>query len=328
MLLEASLASGRHTHRVSLMQTTESLRHVLNGDAMQPSFEQSGIDGAWTSWREAVIDGPVAVDMASAESCAARAQALADLSGIDARAYVDDFEQRERFLAACPDGCELVLWFEADSFCELHLLDLLGRTHARPEIEVAVVHVPTLSIAPEALRASFERRHVASLVCRNEAREAWRHYCELDPRIFAGWRGSDPWLNPIVSALQHDFVGRFADARGLSCFDACMLERLVEGRASPLELFELSRNDPTLARLGLGDLQVWIRLEDLARRGAILLHEPLPRDAAPTREPTIEATSLGHAALGGETIMAPPRGPIGGADPTQWHRAGDSLIPS
>jgi hypothetical protein len=324
MLLEASLASGRHTH-----MSDPSLRHVLNGDAMQFRFGQSGVPGVWTIWREAVIDGPVALDMASAEFCAVRAQALAKLYGINARDYADDFEVRERFLAECPDGSELVLWFEADCFCELHLLDLLGRSSARPGLRVSVVHMPREELEPERLRAEFERRCEASLACRSEAREAWRSYCDADPRVFVGFRCSDPWLAEIMSALQHDFVGRFPDSRGLSRFDASMLTALGARRGSPLSLFERSHSEPELARLGLGDLQVWNRLEDLEHRGLLTLLEPLPKGDEPVdlHAPTIEATALGRAVLAGKHIAASPRGPIGGADPSRWERDGDALLP-
>jgi hypothetical protein len=275
------------------------LMHVLNGDAMAEAFAAAGIPGELLIWREALIDGPLAPDMSTSAIRDARADWLEREHGVPSDEYRRYFEQRARPLADLGDrsDVELVLWFERDLFCELHLLDLLGRSAARPW-QVAVVHPPTLALPPESLRELFEHRRPCSTSEREQARVAWRALAE-DPVEFQTIAGESPWLAELLAGMQHDFVGCIPDARGLTRFDVVVLERLGAESRSPAELFATVREHEGTRGLGLGDLQVWGRLTKLIERGLIHASEPLPRadrEAAIDR-PTLRASDEGLALL-------------------------------
>lgn len=307
------------------------LVHVLNGDAMVESFAASGVSGEVIVWAEAAIDGPLAPDMGSAVIRDARAEWFERELCIAAADYRRDFDQRERALAELPDRAdlELVLWFERDLFCELHLLDLLGRTAGRAW-QVAVVHPPTLALMPSQLRDRFEDRRACTTSERQQARAAWSALASQDPREFFALTSDSPWLAELLAGMQADRLGCFPDTRGLTRFDALAIEWTARG-CSPLELFRQVGEHAQTRRLGLGDLQVWQRLAMLVERGLIDTDEPLPRadlDPPPAIDrPSLRASAEGLALLAGHAEQVGPLGVIGAVRAASWRRVGSSVEP-
>jgi hypothetical protein len=273
------------------------LVHVINGDAMAEAFAAATIPGDVIVWREAAIDGPLAADMSTPAIRDARAEWFEAQMGMPVDEYRREFDRRERALAGLADHAEveLVLWFERDLFCELHLLDLLGRSAGRAW-SVAVVHPPTLALPPDSLRELFDRRRPCSPREREQARAAWRALVGDE-----ALSSDSPWLAELLAGMQHDHAGCSPDARGLTRFDAVVLERLALGSGSPAELFDLVREHAQTRGLGLGDLQVWRRLAVLVDRGLIHASEPLPRFDRPAAidRPTLQASDEAIALLAG-----------------------------
>ena len=280
--------------------------HVLNGDAMVEAFTATGLAGETLVWAEAAIDGPLAVDMSSAAIRDARAEWIERHSGIAAADYRGRFDARQLAWAGLPDEAELelVLWFERDLFCELHLLDLLGRTAAHAW-RVAVVHPPTLALAPAQLAEAFARRHACTLAERAQARAAWAALVGTSDRGGAFFElgsdstGSDSnWFAGLLASMQSDWRGCFPDARGLTRFDALALELAAAG-CSPRELFSQVCERAETRGLGLGDLQVWLRLASLVERGLLASDLPLPRADrdAPIDRPSLRTRPEGLALL-------------------------------
>ncbi|MFV8755229.1 hypothetical protein ACNOYE_32165 [Nannocystaceae bacterium ST9] len=304
--------------------------HVLNGDAMTETFAAAGIPGELVIWREAAIDGPLAADMSSPALREARAAWFERDLGVAADEYRRDFDRREQALAELvgrPE-VELILWFERDLFCELHLLDLLGRAAGRAW-QVAVVHPPSLAIDAAALRAHFDRRHSCSASELDQARAAWRALVGEDPREFQAFGSDSAWLAALLDDMRRDLRGCFADARGLTQFDAAVLGLLASGPSSPIAVFRELREHADTRGLGLGDLQVWQRLGALIERGLIHADEPLPRADrdAPIDRPSLRASEAGLAALAGEvSARASLRGRVGAASLASWQREGDRLV--
>lgn len=302
--------------------------HVLPGDALLDAHVAAGLAGERLVWREAAIDGPLALDMGSPALRDARARYFATELGVSPELYQRDFDEREAGLRRAASHDEVVLWFERDLFCELHLLDLLARL-AGTGPRVSLVHPPRLD-ADADLRACHATRHRCSddeLAC---APAAWAALVATDPRPFLAMRVDAPWLDALLLAMQADQLGRFADRRGLSRFDALVLTELEDGPRSPLELFACVRAHEHTRGLGLGDLQVWLRLRELAARELIHLAHPLPHASAeplPLGEPSVSLRELGRATLHARSHARDSlRGLVGGATLAAWIREGEALV--
>lgn len=296
------------------------LVHIINGDAMAEAFAAAGVPGEVIVWREAAIDGPIAVDMSTAEIREARAEWFERDLDVPADEFRREFDDRERALADLAERAdvELVLWFERDLFCELHLLDLLGRSADRAWT-VAVVHPPTLALPAESLPELFEARRACSPSERGRARAAWAALASEDPREFQafGDASDSPWFAELIAGMQRERSGCFADPRGLSRFDAVVLERLGDQACSPGELFRAVREHTDTRGLGLGDLQVWQRLAMLVERGLIDEIDPA----------NLRASAEAIAILAGRaSASVPPRGWIGAAQAADWRRIDDQVV--
>jgi hypothetical protein len=94
--------------------------HVTNGDSAVLGIEGTGLAERLMPWRDALHEGPVP-DVPDAELRRARAEFL----GVD----TDLFAERDRTLEEHRHG-EYVLWFEADLYDQLQLVQILARLHA------------------------------------------------------------------------------------------------------------------------------------------------------------------------------------------------------
>src|SRR5687767_2280383 len=96
--------------------------HIHNGDVVAVFAQRAGIPGEHFPFREALISGPVIPGNDWIET---RAHALTD--GEDLLRTRTSLLEQELALDAAPSKGEIVLWFEHDLFCLIHLVYLLQR---------------------------------------------------------------------------------------------------------------------------------------------------------------------------------------------------------
>src|SRR4051794_24713476 len=94
--------------------------HVTNGDSTVPALVQTGLVDDVLVWRDVLHEGPVP-DVADGELRRLRAAFLG--------APEEDFAERDRRLDGARDG-DYVLWFEADLYDQLQVLQVLSQLHA------------------------------------------------------------------------------------------------------------------------------------------------------------------------------------------------------
>ena len=99
--------------------------HVTNGDATVPGLRGTGLTEPILVWRDALPEGPVP-DVPLDELRRIRAAFLAGRSAASAEAVATQLEQRDHMLAEHRDG-DYVLWFEADLYDQLQLVEILAR---------------------------------------------------------------------------------------------------------------------------------------------------------------------------------------------------------
>jgi hypothetical protein len=107
------------TARAQMLGRVDEL-HVTNGDSTVGELSRTGLAGRILTWRDALHEGPV---LPGPE--AARRQARAELLGVDAA----ELEARDAELDSHAGA--FVLWFEADLYDQLQIVEILARLAAR-----------------------------------------------------------------------------------------------------------------------------------------------------------------------------------------------------
>jgi hypothetical protein len=97
--------------------------HVSNGDATD--VPGTGLARRVVYWRDVLHEGPVP-DLPTAELRRIRVDHLAGYPGVDRAEVTRQFAERDQALEAARDG-EYVLWFEADLYDQLQIIEILAR---------------------------------------------------------------------------------------------------------------------------------------------------------------------------------------------------------
>ena len=112
--------------------------HITDGSVASGLIEAAGIDGEKLAWDDVLHEGPVPAGHALAELSAVRADFIARAGWGERAAVEAKFAARDsRLRALAPAVGEIVLWFEADLYDQVQLiqvLDLLAGEIATAEI--------------------------------------------------------------------------------------------------------------------------------------------------------------------------------------------------
>jgi hypothetical protein len=100
--------------------------HVTNGDCTVPELRATGLAHRIVCWRDALHEGPVP-DVPADELRRIRARFLAGENAADL-GTTEEFAERDRILESHRDG-DYVLWFEADLYDQLQLIQIVARLH-------------------------------------------------------------------------------------------------------------------------------------------------------------------------------------------------------
>jgi Domain of unknown function (DUF1835) len=98
--------------------------HVTNGDATVPGLRGTGFARSILPWRDSLHEGPVP-DVPDAELRRIRARFLEREAAADLGTEAE-FAERDRVLAEYREG-DYVLWFEADLYDQLQLVQILAQ---------------------------------------------------------------------------------------------------------------------------------------------------------------------------------------------------------
>lgn len=228
-----------------------SLIHIHNGDVVAALARRSDIPGEHIAFRESLVTGAVVPGEAWIET---RAHALAERYGEDLLRTRTSLLEQQQHLDDAPEKGEIVLWFEHDLFCLVHLLYMLDRF---ADARVSLVWCPTpLGEQDERqLHLLFESRAAVTPSMMKLAREAWAAYTSPDPTS----------LNPLLERNTPDFpflregltlhASRFPSLRtGLGAIEQTALELIAAGTTEFGALFDAINTQ--LPRFGFGDAEV------------------------------------------------------------------------
>src|SRR5882762_3827089 len=99
--------------------------HIHNGDSSADTAKQSSLPGEHFAFRESLITGPAPSGSSGEEWRRVRTAHLSESYGVDEGECEQSLLRQEEKLASFSEHDEVVLWFEHDLFCQLHLLYLL-----------------------------------------------------------------------------------------------------------------------------------------------------------------------------------------------------------
>lgn len=240
--------------------------HIHNGDAVAALARRSNIPGEHLAYREALIVGPV---IPGDDWIETRAQALAAMNGDDLLRIRTSLLEQEQALTAAVSEEEIVLWFEHDLFCLVHLVHMLERFR---DAHVTLVWCPQpLDNNDELeLHLLFDSRAAVTPSMLAIAGEVWRAYTSSDPRELNRFLGRDAGEFPFLRDGLTLHASRFPSTKnGLGAIEQHALELMAGGATDFATLFDTI--NARVPRFGFGDSEIFRLLRGLASRAVPLI---------------------------------------------------------
>lgn len=212
-----------------------SLIHIHNGDVVATSARRLGIAGEHLVFRESLITGPV---VPGAEWVETRAHALSDGYGPDLLRTRTELIEQELALDAARERDEIVLWFEHDLYCLVHLVHLLDRFDGA---NVSLVWSPQpLGECDESEMVDlYEARSRVTPEMQSLARDFWRDYTAADALVLNRWTTEESREFPFLQTGAALHVSRFPSFRaGLGHVEETLLRLVATGRTTFGAIFD------------------------------------------------------------------------------------------
>ena len=324
--------------------------HVLNGDSVRGTIEQSNVPGAFAPYADILHEGPVSRDTGTDAWRETRAQYIASAGYMP---YVEALRTAERWdaqLAAFGDYDEVVLWFEHDLFDQLLLIRHLDwfsrRDIGRTALSlICIGEFP--GFEPFHGLGQLDAEQLASLLGTRErvsaeqlalGRRAWEAFTASDPSALVEIaRASWPSLQFLPGALYRFLEEYPATGTGLPRTERHILELVSR---EPMSTHRLFRDEQACEeRVFMGDWTFWYRMRGLASGSVPLLtlDGDVP-EGAEMPQVTARITDAGREVLAGREDWIRLNGfarwlggvhlaaPLGGDVEWRWNGQTRSLV--
>ena len=336
----ARLVAVEHGGRLGPPRTA---LHVTNGDSTVPELRATGLAGRILPWRDVLHEGPVPA-LPDDELRRLRAAFLHERQAEDIGAE-EAFASRDALLAENRDG-DYVLWFEADLYDQLQIVQILARLarmQTTPERitlicigeHPGIAHfgglgeltADQLRRLPETAATQVDARAL------DYARRAWDAFTAPDPAgIAAIVAAPSQELRFVAEAF--DRLGReYPSTRdGLSLTERRILAAIADTEATAGAAFVRASARET--RPFLGDTWCYDRMTRLLHVSTPLL-EADAQPAGITRQTRLKLSAAGRRVLDGQADNVALNGVdywIGGVHlsgrtvPWRWHEGTESLV--
>jgi hypothetical protein len=286
--------------------------HITNGDCAAELIREAGIPGAVVPWRDALHEGPVPDGLSLDELSAVRARFIAGVGWGAFERVLGDLGARDRALADCAHGDEVILWFEHDLYDQLQLLQVLdwlaGPSAGAARLSLVCDAEYLGSATPARLRERFPRRRSVSLGQLALAGEAWAAFRSPDPSGLADLLARDTAELPFLRAALRRHLQQFPSVSGgLSRSEAQALGAVAAGITRLREVYVASHHRQEDA-VFLGDTVFAWYVEELSQaREPLVVGLDGRRLAAPRTEAEpaafwntdVRLTEIGRLALDG-----------------------------
>jgi hypothetical protein len=242
---------------------------IVNGDATRSRLGPCDLPGEFLTWGDILMEGPVVNGLSSPDDWRVRAAYLQARFDIPSEPYRERMAHCHAALEKCARHGEVVLWFEEDWFCQIHLVYLLAwfaHGSARPaRLSCICSAEPLGSMEPERLRALFDARVPVSAERTTLAGRAWAAYGSADPTALDRLRAADLSAWPLLGRGVECHQRRFPSIHnGANAVEHEVLRLLTEGPLGFATLFRRVTAAPGIAPYGIGDAQLAAYLRELA----------------------------------------------------------------
>ena len=246
--------------------------HIHNGDSAANTAKQSSLPGEHFAWRESLITGPTPCGLSDSEWRSVRSSHLCAAYGGDIQECAQGLLSQEETLASFSEHEEVVLWFEHDLFCQLHLIYLLDwfSQRALGKTKLSLVCIGGFpgrenfrglgELDPEAMASLFPARQHVTAAHLELGAAAWQAYCSANPTDIERVLQNDTSVLPFFDAALRAHLRRFPSTRnGLDQIEDFTLQLIHDGLSSFSSLFaKIGEMQPIY---GLGDAQFWQALQ-------------------------------------------------------------------
>ncbi|MGI9067554.1 MAG: DUF1835 domain-containing protein [Pyrinomonadaceae bacterium] len=250
--------------------------HIHNGDSSANIAKASSLPGEHFAWRESLITGPTAAQVAGAEWRSVRARHLSEAYGVDLQECERGLLDQERKLSSFEEHEEVVLWFEHDLFCQINLLYLLNWFAQQDTVNknlslICIGEFPGKEnfrglgdLNAEQMASLFPARQQVTSAQLKLAERAWAAYCSADPTDVENVVNSDTSALPFLRHALKAHLRRFPSTKnGLGSIENRGLELIHGGFTTFVDVFpRFGDAEPVY---GLGDAQFWLALQRMSR---------------------------------------------------------------
>ncbi len=225
--------------------------HIHNGDVAATLAQRSHIPGEHVPFRESLVTGPV---VPGREWIETRARAISEAHGVDLLRVRTELVEQELTLDNARDKGEIVLWFEHDLFCLVHLIYLLQR-FAQARVSLVWPAKPLTEHDERELHLLFESRAEVTPSMKSIAARVWQAYTSPDPAALNEWLERDTPDFPFLREGLTLHASRFpSTANGLGAIVQRALAHMASGFTDFATIFDhLAAEVP---RFGFGDSEV------------------------------------------------------------------------
>lgn len=287
--------------------------HVHNGDSAAGTATESNLPGEHLPWREALVCGPTPTGLTEDEWRTARARHLADAYGLKLANCERDLREQEEALAKFRDHEEVVLWFEHDLFCQVHLIYLLSwfAQHEFGKTKLSLVCIGEFpgiedfrglgELSAAQLASLFPRRREVATAQLQLGSKTWAAYSSPEPTQIEALIKSDTSALPFLKNTLFKHLQRFPFVRnGLAHIENLGLELIASGHNEFIKLFpKFGKTEPAY---GFGDAQFYLELRRLTTVPEPLLTisnaaTAVAMDSAQLLKSSFQITERGKAVL-------------------------------
>jgi hypothetical protein len=295
--------------------------HFHNGDVVATIAKRIHIPGDHVAYRESLVTGRVVPGPDWIET---RARTLAEAHGQDLLRVRTELLEQEQALDRAKKQPEVVLWFEHDLYCLVHLVYLLQRL-AGANLSLVWCPFPLTENEERGLHLLFENREAVTPAMTSIAVKVWSAYTSPDPTGLNEWLRRDTPEFPFLRDGVALHASRFpSDTNGLGVIEQRALRHIANGFTDFPTLFE--HLNAEVPRFGFGDSEVFRHLQGMAWRAV-----PLITLSGEPPKAICTITPAGENVLRGEVDDLAVNDPdlwLGGAHltrDTQWRWTGTNL---
>ncbi len=237
--------------------------HIHNGDSVATSGRRANLPGRHLPFREAMIAGPVQGSLSHVDFLEQRARFLADSYDQKLLRVRNELLEQEQVIDGARHEDEVVLWFEHDLFCLVHLIYLLSRLAKCRHLKLVWSPKPLGDADADELWNVFNTRTDVPHAMTFLASQAWTAYTAEDPTELNRFVGDPQRDLPFLAEGFRLHASRFPSTRnGLGEAEKRAMEGIAAGATEFTSLF--ARFDPEPPLLGFGDGEFLRHLRRLA----------------------------------------------------------------